>query len=146
MTGTLTPSNVYIEEAEIEMCKRHNRYFEDTKGIGAFPLNRKHWFKEQVDLQRDISLFRVRYSHSLELKFHCNVCCNDIKSHWYRCIHCIDVNLCINCFKSGKTIWEHLDSHEVIELRLVKRISIFREKSLFYLIWKPILVTLKIFY
>ena len=44
-----------IEEAEIEMCKRHKRYFEDTKGIGTFPLYRKHWFKKQVD-SKEISV------------------------------------------------------------------------------------------
>ena len=128
------------------MCKRHKRYCEDTKGIGTFPLYRKHWFKEQVDVQRGISLFQARYSHSLELKFHCNGCSNDMKGLWYRCIHCIDVNLYTNWFKSGKTTSEHLDSHEIIELRLVKRISFVRKKSLFCLIWKPILVTSKLFY
>ena len=128
------------------MCKRHKRYCEDTKGIGTFPLYRKHWFKEQVDVQRGISLFQARYSHSLELKFHCNGCSNDMKGLWYRCIHCIDVNLCTNWFKSGKTTSEHLDPHEIIELRLVKRISFVRKKSLFCLIWKPILVTSKLFY
>ena len=135
-----------IEEAEIEMCKRHKRYFEDTKGIGTFPLYRKHWFKEQVDVQRDISLFKARYSHSLKLKFHCNGCSTDIEGHWYRCIYCIDFNLCTDCFKIGKTTSEHLDSHEIVELRLVKRISRYKEKSLFYLIWKPILVTLEMVY
>lgn len=120
-----------IEEAEIEMCRRHKRYFEDTKGFGTFPLKRKHWFKEQVDVQRDISLFQARYSHSLKLKFYCNGCYNDIEQHWYRCMHCTDLNLCTSCFKSGKTTSQHLDSHEIIELRLVERISILIDKSLF---------------
>ena len=125
-TGTLSLLEVDIEEAEIEMCKRHKRYFEETKAIGAYAWNSKHVLKGEVDVQRDICLFKARYSSSIEIEFTCDGCSEKIQSGWYRCLHCIDFDLCTNCFKSGKTTSEHLDSHEIIELRLVKAISNFQ--------------------
>ena len=112
-----------IEEAEIEMCKRHKRYFEETQVIGTSSWRYKHWFIGEIDVQRDICLFKARYSSSLKLKFICNGCFENIERRWYRCLRCIDFDLCNNCYKSGKTTIEHLDSHEFIDLRLVKVIS-----------------------
>ena len=125
-TGTLTPFHVDKEEAEIEMCKRHKRYFEETKIIGTFAWRQKHWLKGETDVQRDICLFKARYSSCLKLAFGCDGCFKNNEGRWYRCLHCIDFNLCINCYKSVKTTSEHLGAHEVIELRLVKFLSNFQ--------------------
>ena len=115
-----------IEEAEIEMCKRHKRYFEETNVIGSYAWRKKHWLKGEIDVQRDISLFKARYSSSLKLKFICDGCSEKIEDRWYRCLHCIDFDLCTSCYKSVKTTSEHLESHEIIELRLVRAISNFQ--------------------
>ena len=115
-----------IEEAEIEMCKRHKRYFEETKIIGSYPWTKKHWLKGEIDVQRDICLFKARYSSSLGVVFICDGCSENIECRLYRCLHCIDFDLCTNCYKSGKATSEHLDSHKIIELRLVKAISNFQ--------------------
>ena len=115
-----------IEEAEIEMCKRHKRYFEETKINGISAWFRKHWLKGEIDVQRDICLFHARYSSSLESVLVCDGCSKNIEGRWYRCLHCIDFDLCINCYKSVKTTSEHLGAHEVIELRLVKFLSNFQ--------------------
>ena len=114
-----------IEEAEIEMCNRHKRYFEDTKANESYAWRFKLWVKGEVDVQRDICLFKARYSSSLKLKFICGVCSKKIKGRWYRCLHCTDFNLCTNCYENGKTTSEHLDSHKIIELRFVKAILNF---------------------
>ena len=122
-----------IEEAEIEMCKRHKRYFEETKVIGSLAWRYKHWFKGDIDVQRDICLFNARYSSSLKIEFACDGCYEDIVGRWYRCLCCIEFDLCTNCYESGKTKSEHLDSHEIIELRFVKPISnIQREEFLLF--------------
>ena len=116
-----------IEEAEIEMCKRHERYFEETNVIGYSAWCKKHWRKGEIDVQRDICLFKARYSSSLKLAFFaCDGCSDKVEGRWYRCLHCTDFDLCTNCYKSVKTTSEHLESHEIIELRLVKVISSFQ--------------------
>ena len=127
------------EEAEIEMFNRHKRYFQEAKAIGTWAWREKHYYKGQVDVQRDISLFKARYSSSLKTVFICDGCSMDIGGRWYRCLHCIDMDLCTNCYDSGKKISEHLDSHEIIELRLVKAKSNFQgnESILFALQTNP---------
>ena len=114
-----------LEEAEIEMCKRHKRYFEETKTTGTYAWRNKHSLKGEVDVQRDICLFQARYSSRIKLDFMCDGCSEKIESCWYRCLHCIDFDLCTICHKKRKTTNEHLDSHEIIELRLVKTILNF---------------------
>ena len=111
------------------MCKRHKRYFEETEVIGTYPWSKKHWLNGEIDVQRDICLFKARYSYSLKLVFTCDGCSKKINGQWYRCLHCIDFNLCINCYKSAKTTTEHLDSHQFTELRLVKEILSFQRKE-----------------
>ena len=121
------------EEAEIEMCKRHKRYFEETKVIGTSAWRYKHSFQGDFDVQRDISLFEARYSSSLKMAYVCNGCFEDIEGCWYRCLRCLDCDLCTNCYTKGEAISGHLDSHEVIEFRLVKAISnIQREDSVLF--------------
>ena len=112
-----------IEEAEIEMCKRHKRYFEETK---ILVWRREEWLKREIDVQRDICLFKARYSCSLYI---CDGCSKNIEGRWYRCLHCIDFDLCTSCYKSVKATSEHLDAHEIIELRLVKVIGNFQRKK-----------------
>ena len=121
-----------MEEAEIEMCKRHKRYFEETKIIGTLAWRQKHLLKGETDVKRDICLFKARYSSSLKLVFICDGCSKNIEGRWYRCLHCIDFDLCTNCYKSVKTTSEHLDAHDIIELRLVKAIATFQREKFFY--------------
>ena len=118
-----------MEEAEIEMCKRHKRYFEETKINGISAWRREHWLKGEIDVQRDISLFKARYSSSLKIGYICDGCSKNIEGRWYRCLHCIDFDLCTSCYKSVKATSEHLDAHEIIELRLVKVIGNFQRKK-----------------
>ena len=108
------------EEAEIEMCKRHKRYFQEAKTIGTDVWRKENDNKGQVDAQRDINLFKARYSSNLKISFMCDGCSEEIIGRWYRCLHCVDMDQCANCFMSGRKPNEHLDCHEVIELRLVK--------------------------
>ena len=118
--GTAIPFTVDKEEAEIEMCKRHKRYFQEAKTIGMGVWHEENCNKGQVDVQRDINLFKARYSFSLKIRIMCNGCSEYIRGRWYRCLHCVDMDQCDDCFMSGRKPIEHLDCHEVIELRLVK--------------------------
>ena len=110
---------VDTDEAEIEMCKRHKRYFEEAKAMGISAWREMHC-KGPVDVQRDICMFKARYSVNLDISFICDTCLEEIRGIWYRCLHCIDMDLCANCYNSGQKPSEHLESLEFIELRLVK--------------------------
>ena len=109
-----------IEEAELEMYKRHKRYFEETKVMASW--SSKHEFQGDLDVQRDISLFEARYSSILKFWFICDGCSENIKNHWYRCLDCICMDLCTNCYKNEKKPSGHLDSHQFVHLRFVKAI------------------------
>lgn len=102
------------------MCKRHNRYFEEVKAIGFAFWQYENVSIGQVDVQRDICLFVARYSSKLKLPFSCGGCFEIITGRWYRCLHCIDMDLCASCYNIGKKPSDHLHLHEVIELRLIK--------------------------
>ena len=75
------------------MCKRHKGYFEETEVIGTYAWCKKHCLKGEIDVQRDIGLFKARFSSSLKIVFKCDGCSDTIKDRWYRCLHCIDFNL-----------------------------------------------------
>ena len=107
------------EEAEVAMCNRHKRYFEEAKAIGSGDWCIQNRSNGQNDVKRDISMFIARYSSKLEVSCICDGCSEKIRGQRYRCLNCIDMDLCNNCYKSGRKPNEHLDSHEVIELRLV---------------------------
>ena len=107
------------DEAEIETYKRHKGYFEEAKAMGIYAWKEMNC-KGPVDVQRDINLFKARYSFNLDISFICDTCFEDIRGIWYRCLHCTDMDLCANCYNSGQKPSEHLESHEIIELRLVK--------------------------
>ena len=108
-----------IEEAEVEMYKRHKRYFEGAKAIGRSAWCFHNGSKGQVDVQRDIGLFKVRYSSKLKIPYYCQGCSESFIGSVYRCIHCTDMNLCNDCYNSGRTPSEHLDLHEFMKLRFV---------------------------
>ena len=126
LPGTLIALKEDEEKAEIEMCRRHKRYFKEAKAIGTKVWCKQNQFKEQVDIKRDISLFLARYSSKLGVSFMCDGCLEEIRECWYKCLHCIDIDLCANCYKTGRKPIDHLDLHEVIELRLVKAILHFQ--------------------
>ena len=125
-TETFILLGVDVEEAEIEMCMRHKRYFKEAKAIGISAWCEKHHRKGQIDVQRDICLFQARYSSRLKHVFKCDGCSQDVEQRWYRCLHCIVMDMCANCYDSGKNPSGNLDSHEVIELRFVKALSNFK--------------------
>ena len=118
--GTSIALKVDQEEAELEMCRRHKRYFKEAKAIGTNAWQKQNQFMDQVDIKRDISLFIARYSSKLGILFMCDGCLEEIRGCWYKCLHCIDMNFCVNCYKTGRKSNEHLNLHEIIELRLVK--------------------------
>ena len=127
------------EEDEIEMYRRHKRYFKEAKAIGIEFWRKHNQFIEQVDIKRDISLFVARYSSKLGVLFMCDECLPEIRSCWYKCLHCIDMNLCVNCYKTGRKTREHLNMHEIIELSFVKVIH-FQTEQFFNLVCESILI------
>lgn len=123
------------------MYKRHKGYFQEAKAIGIDAWCDQNRLKAQVDVQRDISLFIARYSANLEVVITCDGCSEKIRGRRYRCLHCIDMDLCINCYNSGRKPSEHLESHEVIDLRFVRSTSNFlAERTQLKLVMESVLV------
>ena len=117
--GTIIHFELGKEETELEMCKRHKRYFEEIKSIGIDVWKVQNSLLAQAeDVQRDINLFISRYSDQFEIKRICGGCSENIEEERFRCLNCTDIDLCYNCYDGGIRPNEHLDSHEVIEFRL----------------------------
>ena len=116
--GTKTPSERDEDDAEVEMYKRHKHYLKLTKITGIYALLNQDFLKWQdVDVQRDIHLFIARYSYPFKVGSKCDGCLEHIRGGRYKCLHCMDIYLCTNCYSNGRKPNEHLESHEVIELR-----------------------------
>ena len=106
------------DDAEVELYKRHKHYFEVTKLIGIYGLFNQNFLNGlDPDVQRDIHLFVARYSHYFKVGTTCDGCLENITGRRYKCLHCIDMDLCTNCYSNGRKPSEHLEWHQVIELR-----------------------------
>ena len=108
--------NIINEDEELELCKRHKRYLDEA-------LNTKlHvWISKRDNVlphvSGDMGLFLARYSKRLGLVVACNSCNRSINEHQYRCLNCLDVDLCSTCYSTGKITSEHRICHTVLGLK-----------------------------
>ena len=103
-------------EDEIELCKRHKKYFEDVKKITSVIWCRRREY-ESLDVIRDMNFFMSRYTTSSQFVSTCNGCASPLPWEKYRCLDCLDLELCEGCYLSGKRPNGHLITHKTIELR-----------------------------
>ena len=115
--GTTVDSKADEEEAEIQAFERHKKFFQEAKNQGIDAWCEKNREKAPIDIQRDINLFIARYSADLEVVITCDGCSENIKGRRYRCLNCVDMDLCSGCYGSAVKPNEHSDQHEVIDLR-----------------------------
>ena len=117
MTGTTVDSKADEEEAELQTFERHKKFFQAAKSQGIDAWCEENREKAPVDIQRDINLFIARYSADLEVVITCDGCTENIKGRRYRCLNCVDMDLCSACYNSTVKPNEHNNQHEVIDLR-----------------------------
>ena len=104
------------ENKEIAMCKRHKNYFKTVLEIKV-----KKWCDlrqyESLSVIRDMNLFIARYAHLIDFDINCDSCSVSLPLEKYRCLICLDLDLCESCYTNGIIPISHVGTHRMIELR-----------------------------
>jgi len=112
----IQPLQVEDKEAELAMIKRHEIYFQQVKKFGK-NIVLDHRFAESMDMR----LFYSRFEILLELRTKCDQCDQHLSTTpiecRYRCLVCIDFDICQNCYISGNNPQKHSETHTIICLR-----------------------------
>ena len=58
-----------------------------------------------------------RYSRMLNVEVTCNVCKETIDHEHFRCLSCVDTNLCNKCIGNCENLDGHNNNHVVTSLR-----------------------------
>lgn len=105
------------EQQEREMCKRHKKYFEDAKRVipGSWSQVRHY---DSIKFNRDKKFFMARYVGQLTFNSTCDGCRKNLPWKKYRCLDCMDVDLCHSCYSMRRTPGAHQNSHNMVELRV----------------------------
>lgn len=105
------------EQQELEHYEEGNKWLTEAK------QNFDAWFSRlQRDVQTDqerrrMHLFVARFSDILDVVITCDGCDVTLSGRRFRCLNCLDVDLCNNCYMSGVKPEGHLESHDVIDMR-----------------------------
>ena len=115
-TENLTSSSSEDETKEIEMYKRHREYFK-----AALEISVKMWCDlrqyEPLSVIRDMNFFMARYAHLIESDVTCDGCLVSLPLNKYRCLTCLELDLCESCYINGIVPKSHLNTHRMIGLR-----------------------------
>ncbi|XP_073246845.1 zinc finger ZZ-type and EF-hand domain-containing protein 1-like isoform X1 [Porites lutea] len=105
------------DQQELEHYEEGNKWLDEAKE------NFDNWFEgmrtlAQTDQQRRrMHLFVARFSDSLDVVITCDGCDVTLTGRRYRCLNCMDVDLCNNCYMTGVKPDGHSESHDVIDMR-----------------------------
>ncbi|XP_050394804.1 zinc finger ZZ-type and EF-hand domain-containing protein 1 [Patella vulgata] len=106
------------EEEEVEELRGYKLCMswleECTKGFSD-------WYKEKEDASKDqkkeIQMFVARFCDLLDVEINCDGCGNTLPGRRYRCLQCVDMDLCTTCFSGGvKPEGDHKDDHDIVHL------------------------------
>ena len=115
-SGAIKMIDINREDEELELCKRHKRYLDE-----ALKTKLHVWISNRDNVlphvKGDMNLFLARYSQRLGVVVECNTCNRNINGHRYRCLNCLDVDLCSACYFTGKITSEHRICHTVLDLK-----------------------------
>ena len=113
---TQSQNGNFDEEKEIELCKRHKKYFREVQQVTA-----NSWClinqKKSLKFIRDMKLFMSRYSVNSVFVSECDGCAAYLPWTKHRCLDCFDLELCRSCYLSRKQPNGHLSTHKMIRLR-----------------------------
>ena len=104
------------EEKEIELCKRHKKYWREVQKVTANSWCLVNQNKSLKFIQ-DMKLFISRYSVNSEFYSECDGCAAHLPWTKYRCLDCFDLELCRSCYLRRKQPNGHLSTHKMILLR-----------------------------
>ena len=109
-------NNSTDEIKEIEMCQRHKSYIDAVKEITVEVWCELQQY-ESLNAIRDMNLFMSRYSNHDEFNSKCDGCLEPLTSKKFRCLTCLDLDLCEICYINVKKPDGHLNTHRMIGLR-----------------------------
>ncbi|XP_046876692.1 LOW QUALITY PROTEIN: zinc finger ZZ-type and EF-hand domain-containing protein 1 [Hypomesus transpacificus] len=106
----------WTEEDEITDYKK-NRDWMDECVDGMF----EKWYDKideegSMEDRRKMHMFIARYCDLLNVVISCDGCERMAPWHRYRCLQCMDMDLCKTCFLSGAKPEGHEDDHEMVNM------------------------------
>uniref|UniRef100_A0A1A8QPS9 Zinc finger, ZZ-type with EF hand domain 1 n=4 Tax=Nothobranchiidae TaxID=405002 RepID=A0A1A8QPS9_9TELE len=106
----------WTEEDEIADYKKNQEWMDECMD-GMF----EKWYDkidedECVDDRRKMHMFIARYCDLLNVVISCDGCERMAPWHRYRCLQCLDMDLCKTCFLSGAKPEGHEDDHEMVNM------------------------------
>ena len=119
-----------IEDLELAMLERHSNYYERALSISPsvwLTLMRNQTYRVQLDA----NFFLARYAFNLGCTSICGSCKRKITGRHFRCLNCINLDLCQVCFMEGKYPNHRCtkESHQIIEFSWVLFFNSLFDKS-----------------
>ncbi|XP_020615974.1 zinc finger ZZ-type and EF-hand domain-containing protein 1-like isoform X2 [Orbicella faveolata] len=104
------------EQQELDHYEEGNTWLEEAKRDMSWVYRLQHE-AQTVEERRRMHLFVARFSDILDVSITCNGCDVSLSGRRYRCLDCLDVDLCNSCYTNGMKPDGHLESHTVIDMR-----------------------------
>ncbi|XP_030216671.1 zinc finger ZZ-type and EF-hand domain-containing protein 1 isoform X5 [Gadus morhua] len=106
----------WTEEDEIAVYKKNQEWMDECAD-GMF----EKWYDKigeegSVEDRRKMHRFIARYCDLLNVVISCDGCERIAPWHRYRCLQCMDMDLCKTCFLSGAKPEGHEDDHEMVNM------------------------------
>ncbi|XP_049325560.1 zinc finger ZZ-type and EF-hand domain-containing protein 1 [Astyanax mexicanus] len=105
----------WTEEDEIADYERNTEWMDECMD-GMF----EKWFDKIAQAspedKRKMHMFIARYCDLLNVEISCDGCERIAPGHRYRCLQCMDMDLCKTCFLSGAKPEGHEDDHEMVNM------------------------------
>ncbi|KAM3601090.1 uncharacterized protein V6R79_007539 [Siganus canaliculatus] len=106
----------WAEEDEITDYKKNQDWMDECMD-GMF----EKWYdkieeEESMEDRRKMHMFIARYCDLLNVVISCDGCERMAPWHRYRCLQCMDMDLCKTCFLSGAKPEGHEDDHEMVNM------------------------------
>ncbi|XP_029956401.1 zinc finger ZZ-type and EF-hand domain-containing protein 1 [Salarias fasciatus] len=103
-------------EDEITDYKKNQEWMEECMD-GMF----EKWYdkideEDSMEDRRKMHMFIARYCDLLNVVISCDGCERMAPWHRYRCLQCMDMDLCKTCFLSGAKPEGHEDDHEMVNM------------------------------
>ncbi|KAL5009613.1 hypothetical protein ScPMuIL_011918 [Solemya velum] len=110
---TLMQQEEADEMAEYDQCMH---WFDECSKI-TFLV----WYNKKEDASKDdkksIQMFVARFCDLLDVEISCDGCGVTLPGRRYRCLQCVDMDLCATCYSGGvKPEGEHTDEHDIVHL------------------------------
>uniref|UniRef100_A0A8D2ZEM8 Zinc finger ZZ-type and EF-hand domain containing 1 n=1 Tax=Scophthalmus maximus TaxID=52904 RepID=A0A8D2ZEM8_SCOMX len=106
----------WTEEDEIADYKKNQEWMDECMD-GMF----EKWYdkideEDSMEDRRKMHMFIARYCDLLNVVISCDGCERMAPWHRYRCLQCMDMDLCKTCFLSGAKPEGHEDDHEMVNM------------------------------